>query len=55
MSRRDTRPRHYIRNQDQDQGSNPQDQDQDSENTISRLPITLQANNGPNSNIVMGY
>jgi len=33
MSPRDTRPRHYIR--DQDQGSNPQHQD--SENTVSRL------------------
>jgi len=44
MSRQDTRPRHYIRDQDQDQGhgSNPQDQDQDqdNENTVSRLPIT---------------
>jgi len=46
LSQRDTRPRHYIRDQDKDQGSNPQDQDQDSENTVSRwdsvlrLPIT---------------
>jgi len=41
MSRRDTRPRYYIRDRDrdQDQGSNPQDQDQDqdSENTVLRL------------------
>jgi len=38
LSRRDTRPRHYIRDRDhdQDQGSNPQGQDQDSENTVSR-------------------
>jgi len=36
MSRRDIRPRHYIR--DQGQGSNPQDQE--SENTVLRLPIT---------------
>jgi len=34
-TRRDTRPRHYIRNQDQD--SNPKDLDQDSEHTGSRL------------------